>query len=110
MIKYEDDIFYEPKGYLADSTLFDIFTYELKEGNPQKALTHPNTVVISEKLAKKLFGDKPALDKLISISQGNKPAEYKVTGVFVRKNKSFIDANFFTSMTSSGWGEYVTQR
>jgi len=107
LIRYKDNLFYESDGLLADSTLFDVFTYELKEGYAKKALVQPNSVVLSEKLARKLFGEEPALDKLITISQGGKPDEYKVTGVFKEKYNSHIKANFFTSITSSGLTEDV---
>jgi putative ABC transport system permease protein len=107
LFRYRDNLFYETDGFIADSTLFNIFKYEFKEGNPQKALALAQSVVISEKLAIKLFGNEPALDKMVTISQGSTPHEYKVTGVFANKYKSFINANFFTSMTSEGWGEYV---
>lgn len=109
LIRYRDNLFYEPEAYLADSTLFDVFTYDLKEGNPKHALVEANSVVLSEKLATKLFGNEPALDKIISISQGGKLREYKVTGVFKEKYNSHIKANLFTSMTSKGFGEYVMQ-
>jgi len=108
LIRYKEDLFYETDGLLADSTLFDVLTYELKEGNPKKALTEANSVVLSEKLAKKLFGNNPAQDKIISISQGGKLRDYKVTGVFVQNYNSVINANFFISMTSAGWGQYVS--
>ena len=107
LIKYKDKIFYESDGYIADSTLFDVFTYELIEGNPKKALTDVNTVVISEKLAHKIFGDESALDKNISIAQGGPQVNYKITGVFKETGKSFIYANFFTSIMSEGMGEYI---
>lgn len=107
LIKYEDNIFYETNGLIADSTLFDVLTYEFKEGNPAKALTQANTVVISETLAKKLFGNEHALDKSILISQGGPEANFKITGVFKENTKSHINANFFVSMLSSGWAEYV---
>jgi len=107
LIKYEDKIFYETNGLIADSTIFDVLTYEFKEGNPVKALTDPNTVVISETLSNKLFGSEPALDKNISISQGGAEANYKITGVFRETTRSHIKANFFVSMLSSGWAEYV---
>lgn len=107
LIKYKDNTFYETNGLIADSTLFDVLTYELTEGNPRKALVEANSVVVSDQLAKKLFGNESALDKSISISQGGPAAEYKVTGVFKSNIKSYIQANFFTSMTSSGWGEYL---
>jgi putative ABC transport system permease protein len=107
LIKYNDNIFYETNGFIADSTLFEVLTYELVEGNLKKALVNANSVVISDELAKKLFGSEPALDKTISISQGNPSADYKITGVFKTNRKSHLQANFFTSMTSSGWGEYI---
>jgi len=102
LIRYKDKLFYESDGFLADSTLFEVFTYELKEGYPKKSLVQPNSVVLSEKLARKLFGEEQALDKIITISQGGKQDDYKVTGVFKEKYNSFIKANFFTSINSSG--------
>src|SRR5438477_2593033 len=102
LLRYRDNLFYESEGFLADSTLFDVFTYEFKEGYPKEALVQPNSVVLSEKLAHKLFGEEPAVDKMITISQGGKLDEYKVTGVFKEKYNSFIKANFFTSISSSG--------
>lgn len=107
LIKYEDNIFYETNGFLADSTLFDVLTYELKEGNPKNALTEANTVVISETLATKLFGSESALDKNILISQGGPEANFTITGVFRENTRSHIKANFFVSMLSSGWAEYM---
>lgn len=106
LIQYEGNKFYESKGYTADSTLFDVLTYEFLEGNPGKALNDANTVVISESIARKLFGNESALNKSILISQGGNPVNYKVTGVYKQK-KSFLEANFFTSIMSEGPGEYI---
>jgi putative ABC transport system permease protein len=107
LIKYEDNIFYEPDGIIADSTVFDVLTYTLTEGNPKKALVDANSVVISETLAKKLFGNGEALNKVISISQAGPAADFRVTGVFQDGNKSHLMPHFFTSMTSTGWAEYM---
>ncbi|HEV8513539.1 MAG TPA: ABC transporter permease, partial [Cyclobacteriaceae bacterium] len=109
LIRYREDLFYEDNAFLADSTLFDVLTYDLKEGNPKNALTEANSAVLSEKLAHRLFGNEAALDKSISISQGGEFVEYKVTGVFKEKYNTIIKANFFTSMTSKGLGEYITK-
>jgi putative ABC transport system permease protein len=106
LIQYEDKKFFESNSYTVDSTLFDVLTYEFKEGNPKKALTDANTVVISEAMAKKLFGDEPALDKNILISQGGDPVNFKITGVF-KPNNTFLQASFFTSILSEGTGQYV---
>jgi len=82
LIKYEDKLFYETDGLLADSSLFDVLTYDVVEGNPKTALVEPNSVVISDKLSKKIFGNESGLDKTITIGQGGNPTDYKVTGVF----------------------------
>jgi len=107
LLQYKDNLFYESDGFLADSTLFDVFTYEFTEGYPKIALVQPNSVVLSEKLAHKLFGESPALGKIIDISQGGKQDGYKVTGVFKEKYNSIIKASFFTSMNSPGSTEKV---
>ena len=106
LIQYEDNKFYETDAYVADSTLFDVLTYEFKEGNPKKALTDANTVVLSEPLATKLFGNESALNKSILITQGGAPVNYKITGVY-KHNNTFLKANFITSMMSEGTGQYV---
>jgi putative ABC transport system permease protein len=106
LIQYEENKFYESKVYLADSTLFDVLTYQFTEGNPKKALADANTVVISESIARKLFGKESALDKSILISHGDSPVNYKITGVY-KQNKSFLDVNLFTSVMSEGLGEYM---
>lgn len=107
LIKYEDNIFYEADGLIADSTLFEIFNYEFIEGNSDKSLVEPNSVVLTETMAKKLFGDEPALNKVIFISQGGPSGDFKVTGVIRDMGKSHMAANFFVSMTSSGCAEYL---
>ncbi|HEY2348498.1 MAG TPA: ABC transporter permease, partial [Puia sp.] len=71
--------FYETKIYYADSTLFNIFTVHFLEGNPSKALTQPNSIVISRTLADKYFGrNTPAVGKTMKTVYDL----YKVTGVF----------------------------
>ena len=106
LIQYEDNKFYESNVYLADSTLFDVLTYDFIEGNPKRALADANTVVISEEIARKLFGNESALDKSILISHGDEPGNYKITGVY-KQSKSFLDVNMFTSVMSAGLGHYM---
>jgi putative ABC transport system permease protein len=63
----------------ADSTFFSFFAFDLKEGDPRTALEGKNKVVLSDKAAKRLFGDEPALGKLIQI--GDQRETVEVTGV-----------------------------
>lgn len=106
----QGNLFYEPNALLADSTLFNVFTYDLMEGNSKKALVDANSIVLSEKLARKLFGNETALNKTVSMNQGDGFDEYKVTGVFKEKYNSIIKANFFISMTSRGFGESIKDK
>jgi putative ABC transport system permease protein len=103
--------FYESKGYLADSTFFKMFTYHFIEGNPETALNDPKTVVLSEDIAKKFFGNEPALNKIIHISSStNGDYDFLVTGVFRPLNKpSHIQGNFFLSMNGGDMGKYIRE-
>jgi len=103
--------FYEDKGYLADSTFFQLFTYHFKEGNPATALRDPSSIVISEEIARKLFGKAPALNKVVHVNSNTNGAfDFKVTGVFVpAATPSHIDARFFMSMQGGEVGPWVRQ-
>lgn len=92
--------FYETGGFLADSTFFRMFDYHFIEGNPATALNDPATVVLSEEIAHKLFGNQPALNKVIHVSSNtNGEHNFTVTGVFRPMDKpSHIDGRFFLSM------------
>jgi len=70
IFRYDDKVFYEDQVYYADSSVFDIFTHHFVLGTPDKALTEPNTIVITESFAEKYFGDEDPLGKIISIQDG----------------------------------------
>lgn len=109
LIRYEDKMFYETEGYIADSSIFSILTYDFVAGNPTKALTEPNSVVLTEALAKKIFGTEDPMNKIIAITQGGPTATCKVTAVVKAKGKSHRNPNFFISMRSDGWASYLDQ-
>ncbi len=92
--------FYETKGYLADSNFFKVFTYKFIEGDPATALVNPNSLVLSQEIARKFFGNESAINKVIRISSStNGDFDFNITGVFVpSKTPSHIDTRFFLSM------------
>jgi putative ABC transport system permease protein len=101
----EKKSFYERNGFMADSSFFRLFTYNFIEGNPATALRDPNTVVLSEEIAQKIFGRSPALNKVIHISSGTNGGDndYIITGVFrPYKKPSHINAGFFLSFGGGG--------
>ncbi|WP_027391916.1 ABC transporter permease [Aquimarina latercula] len=101
--------FYEPRGYLADPTIFNIFNFNLLEGNPDTALVAPNTVVLSSSLAKKLFGDVPVLNKTIISGSGEQQLSLTVTGVFDDSDleKSHLNPNYLVTINTPGLGQFV---
>lgn len=104
--------FYETQGYLADSNFFQLFSYHFREGNAATALTNPNSLVISEEIADKMFGKEPALNKVVHISSStNGDYDFRVTGVFVPASKpTHIDARFFMSLGGGDIENYIRNR
>jgi putative ABC transport system permease protein len=70
---HEDNIFY------AEPMFFKMFDFSFLAGNATTSLTEPNSVVLTQKIAEKYFGDwKSAIGKIIK--HDNKYT-YKVTGI-----------------------------
>jgi len=65
-------------GYWANESFFSVFTFPMLQGNPSSALKNPFSVVLTEKTAKKIFGDADALGKVLTL---NNDKSYTVTGV-----------------------------
>lgn len=71
--------FFEPNFIFADSSLFSVFSFKLCHGNARTALARPGTVVISEAMAHKYFGEINALGKILTYDNKH---TFVVTGVF----------------------------
>ncbi|MGM0573054.1 MAG: FtsX-like permease family protein [Bacteroidota bacterium] len=100
VIRYKDRTFVEDAFLAADSTFFNVFTAPLVKGNPETALAKPHTVVISESIARKIFGDVPAMGKSIKI--GSHDTWHEVTGVMEDMPKtSHFDCNMIGSFVTS---------
>ncbi len=82
MMAYGDNAFFESDVFRASRGVFKVFSFPLVRGNPQTALddyAHPEqTVVISETMATKLFGDENPMGKLI---RADDEEDLRVTGV-----------------------------
>jgi len=81
-------MFKETKVWLADAGIFDLLSVRLVAGNPQTALAGPNDIILSERTAKKYFGDVDPLRQTVIISDtavsldGATDRVYQITGVF----------------------------
>jgi ABC-type antimicrobial peptide transport system permease subunit len=66
------------QGNIVDSAFFDMFSFPLLKGNLHTALIDMHSVVLTEKLSRKLFGKEDPMGKLIKID--NKET-FRVTGL-----------------------------
>lgn len=99
IVRYEDKVFIEEEFYYVDSTFFNVFTAPILYGNPRGMLSRPNTVVLTEEIARKYFGNEDPVGKFLEVGQGQQ--NYEVTGV-VRgfPENSHFHFNMLGSMTS----------
>lgn len=78
-LKYKEKLINEPDVYFADETLFDVFTLKVLEGDSKTALKEPFSVMMSEDVAKKYFGNEDPMNKVL---RANNQFDVKVTGVY----------------------------
>jgi putative ABC transport system permease protein len=67
-ISYKNNRYPDTKLMYADSALFQIFSFPMIEGDPDKALIHPYSIVLTERAAKKYFGNEDPLNKIMALS------------------------------------------
>lgn len=97
LFEYKGEKIKESDGIYAEPTVFDMLSIQLKAGEVKSALEKPNSVILSESLAKKYFGDGNAIGELLKISD----TEYQVTGVFHElPNNSHLRTNYILSFAS----------
>lgn len=114
----ENDSFREEDGFYADESTFEILEITLARGDESSSLMQPNSVVISESIATKYFGEDDAVGKTLRLNQ---QVELSVTGVFNDyPRKSHLNIDFLisyatlvqqrgeTAETSWGWYSFYT--
>ncbi len=65
----------------ADQSIFSVFTFPLKYGNPASALHDKNDVVVTESRARELFGTDDVVGKVVEIQVGTTFQPFKITAV-----------------------------
>ncbi len=78
-LKYKDKLINEPDVYFADENLFDVFTLDVVKGNSKTALEGPFSVMMTEEVAKKYFGNEDPINKVL---KANNQFDVKVTGIY----------------------------
>lgn len=78
--KNANSVIHGEKGSLADESIFDVLNYTLLEGDIQTALKEPYSILLTESLAAKIFGNENPLGKSIEVIFGGKSL-FTVSGV-----------------------------
>lgn len=73
-----DDKRMKSTGTIVDPEFLNIFSFPLLEGSVETVLEGVNSIVITETFAKKLFGDEPAVGKIVKVDNAD---AFKVTGI-----------------------------
>ena len=93
-------------GDMADSNFLEVLSFPLLHGNSKTALADMHNIVLTEKLAKKLFGDAAVIGKTVRV---NNEDNFTVTGVLkdlpnnTRFNFEFLVSWAYTR--SKGWDD-----
>lgn len=97
-IKVDDQIFREDNFWYSDSTLFDVMSFKLLQGDQEEVLKAPNSIVISKSLSIKFFNSPvEAIGKRLKVGI----RDYNVTGVIEDSpGNSDIEYNAFVSLSS----------
>lgn len=69
------------QGFYTGADFFEVFSFNLLQGNPQTVLREPNSMVITESAARRLFGDVNPMGKLISAKQDRFVQNGRAAGV-----------------------------
>jgi len=70
-IGYKDKKYYEPRFFFSEPTIFTVFNFPLVKGDPTTVLDQPNSIVLTEEMAKKYFGHEDPIGKTIEADPYN---------------------------------------
>lgn len=116
-LRYGDLSFLEEKIFYSDSNFYKFFSFELLRGDANTALKEPNSIVITEALANKYFGNEDPMGKTLLV--GNDKLACKVTGITAEapSNSHFhysgiisfitVEKDYFQGWTGNSWQTYI---
>jgi putative ABC transport system permease protein len=100
IIKNEDFTFVIRDFAEVDSSFFQIFSIPLLKGDAKTVLTEPNTMVLSESTAKKIFGNTDPVNKMLRVNTRQEP--YRITGVMADfPENTHFNADILTSFVTN---------
>jgi len=110
LIAYKEKYFWEKGLMLADPSIFEVFSFPLIKGDSKTALSDPNSIVITQRIAQKYLSDVDPIGKILKIGV-EWVKGYKVTGILKNiPSNSQLQFDFLISFTNQkgniGWGAW----
>lgn len=121
LVKYNENTLYSENLIYSEPSFFEVFDFKLKEGNPATCLSEPKTAILTETMAKKVFGDENPIGKVFLADGSNdlvvtgiledekRPSHFKFD-IIISINPSASDsitAQFLNSWRSIAMTEYA---
>ena len=78
LIRYGENAFFESRVRAVDPWIFQMFTFPLVKGDSTIALSRPGSLVVTEEMVKKYFGNADPMGKAVTINNAH---AFTVTGV-----------------------------
>jgi putative ABC transport system permease protein len=99
LIKSGENSTVEERFFFADQETFELFSWEIIEGEAQKALTEGDGLILTESTAKRYFGDESAIGKEILAELAGQEFTFQVRGVMKdMPDNSHFHVDFLASM------------
>ncbi|MEQ8241250.1 MAG: ABC transporter permease [Cyclobacteriaceae bacterium] len=106
---YNNIAYYQEDIFFVDSTIFELFTYEILSGNPETALDAPNKIMLSKSVADMIFKGQNPIGEIIKTDD----MSLEVTGIYADTPEAshirptgLISASSTSRSTSQNWGGF----
>lgn len=99
LIKYNEEAFVEERFFFADPEVFDVFSWELLEGNAKDLGEFSDAIFITETMAKKYFGNETPIGKTLELEIVGNKVPFQVLGLMAdTPENSHFKVDFLASM------------
>lgn len=100
IVEYEEKVFEENYVFFADSNFFEVFDFEILQGDPNGILEEPNTVILTRSTARKYFGDESPVGKALEINGNDTEVVGVMQDIPVNSHMKF---DFLSASTNLGF-------
>lgn len=99
LIKYKQEAFVEERFFFADPEVFDVFSWQLLEGNAKDLGEFSDAIFLTESMAKKYFGNENPIGKFLELELVGQKSPFQVRGLMAdTPDNSHFQVDFLASM------------